>query len=43
MSSYAFWRGSTLAFRGRGGSPALDQGDDRAPLEPQHKVPYPKW
>jgi len=29
--------GSTLALRGRGFHPALDQGDAHAPLEPQHK------
>src|SRR6266851_919744 len=34
--------GSTLALRGRGFNPALDQGDAHAPLEPQHKVPRPK-
>src|SRR5262249_30895108 len=34
-------RGSTLALRGRGFHPALDQGDAHAPLEPQHKVPRP--
>jgi hypothetical protein len=34
--------GSTLALRGRGFHPALDQGDAHAPLEPQHKVPRPK-
>src|SRR5713101_883609 len=33
--------GSTLALRGRGFHPALDQGDAHAPLEPQHKVPRP--
>ncbi len=33
--------GSTLALRGRGFNPALDQGDAHAPLEPQHKVPRP--
>ena len=35
--------GSTLALRGRGFNPALDQGDAHAPLEPQHKVPRPNW
>src|SRR5262249_34456515 len=33
--------GSTLALRGRGFHPALDQGDAHDPLEPQHKVPRP--
>ena len=42
VSSHCLRRGSTLALRGRGFNPALDQGDAHAPLEPQHKVPRPK-
>ena len=40
-SSPCLRSGSTLALRGRGFHPALDQGDAHAPLEPQHKVPRP--